>query len=65
MTIDEIFAEQYGITPEGYYRQELRKGADAVTTLLDINRKVNDIWIHEKNGGFYPVDENDIPEGFI
>lgn len=64
MTIDEIFAEQYGITPEGYYRQELRKGA-AATTLLDINRKVNDIWIHEKNGGFYPVDENDIPEGFI
>ena len=65
MTIDEIFAEQYGITPEGYYRQELRKGADVATALLDINRKINDIWECEKNGGFYPVDSEDIPEGFI
>lgn len=65
MTIDEIFAERFGITPEGYYRQELRKGADAATALLEINQRVEDIWDHEKNGGFYPVDENDIPEGFI
>lgn len=65
MTIDEIFAELYGITPEGYYRQQLRKGADAASTLLEINRKVNDIWECEKNGGFYPVDETDLPEGFI
>lgn len=65
LTIDEIFAEQYGITPEGYYRQELRKGADVATALLDINRKINDIWECEKNGGFYPVDSEDIPEGFI
>lgn len=59
------FAERFGITPEGYYRQELRKGADAATALLEINQRVEDIWDHEKNGGFYPVDENDIPEGFI
>lgn len=65
MTIDEIFAERFGITPEGYYRQELRKGADAAIALLDINRKVNDIWEREKNGGFYPVDETDLPESFI
>lgn len=65
MTIDEIFAERFGITPEGYYRQQLRKGADAASTLLEINQRVNDIWIHEKNGGFYPVDEDDIPESFI
>ena len=65
MTIDEIFAERFGITPEGYYRQEFRKGADAATALLEINQRVEDIWDHEKNGGFYPVDENDIPEGFI
>lgn len=65
MTIDEIFAEQYGITPEGFYKRELRKGADAASTLLEINQRVNDIWIHEKNGGFYPVDETDLPEGFI
>ncbi len=65
MTIDDIFAEKYGITPEGYYLQQLRLGADAASTLLDINRKVNDIWRCEKNGGFYPVDEDDIPEGFI
>ena len=65
LTIDEIFAEKYGITPEGYYRQELRKGADAATVLLDINRKVNDIWKHEKGGGFYPVNETDLPDGFI
>lgn len=65
MTIDEIFAERFGITPEGYYHQQLRSGADAASTLLDINRKVNDIWDHEKNGGFYPVNESDLPEGFI
>lgn len=65
MTIDEIFAELYGITPEGYYRQQLQKGADAASTLLDINRKIKDIWECEKNGGFYPVNETDIPEGFI
>ena len=65
MTIDEIFAERFGITPEGYYREELRKGADAATVLLDINRKVNDIWKHEKSGGFYPVNETDLPDGFI
>lgn len=65
MTIDEIFEARYGITPEGFYHQQLRSGADAASTLLEINRKVNDIWIREKNGGFYPVDENDIPEGFI
>ena len=65
MTIDEIFAERFGITPEGYYRQQLRKGADAASTLLEINQRVNDIWIHEKNGGFFPVDEDDIPESFI
>ena len=65
MTIDEIFAERYGITPEGYYHQQLRSGADVESTLLEINRKVDDIWKYEKNGGFYPVDENDIPEGFI
>lgn len=65
MTIDEIFAEQYGITPEGFYKRELRKGADAAIALLDINRKVNDIWEREKSGGFYPVDSEDIPEGFI
>lgn len=35
------------------------------STLLEINRKVDDIWKYEKNGGFYPVDEDDIPEGFI
>lgn len=65
LTIDDIFAEKYGITPEGFYRQQLRKGADAATALLDINRKVDDIWKHEKNGGFYPVDETDLPESFI
>ncbi len=65
MTIDEIFAERYGITPEGFYRQKLREGANAATALLEINRKVDDIWIHEKNGGFYPVNETDLPEGFI
>lgn len=65
MTIDDIFAERYGITPEGYYRQRLRKGADATAALLEINRKVNDIWEREKHGGFYPVNESDLPEGFI
>lgn len=65
MTIDEIFAEQYGITPEGFYKRELRKGADAAIALLDINRKVNDIWECEKNGSFYPVNETDLSEGFI
>lgn len=65
MTIDEIFAERYGITPEGFYRQQLREGADATAALLDINRKVNDIWEREKHGGFYPVNESDLPEGFI
>ena len=65
MTIDEIFAERYGITPEEYYRQELRKGADAANALLEINRKIKDIWECEKNGGFYPVNETDLPEGFI
>lgn len=65
MTIDEIFAERFGITPEGYYRQQLRKGADATAALLEINRKVNDIWEREKHGGFYPVNESDLPEGFI
>lgn len=65
MTIDDIFAEIYGITPDGYYKRELRKGADAASTLLEINRKVNDIWEREKNGGFYPVNETDLPEGFI
>lgn len=65
MTIDDIFAERYGITPEGYYFQQLRKGADAAAALLDINRKVDDIWKHEKNGGFYPVDETDLLESFI
>lgn len=65
MTIDEIFAERFGIPPEGYYRQQLRKGADAAAALLDINHKINDIWECEKNGGFYPVNESDIPEGFI
>ncbi len=65
MTIDEIFAERYGITPEGFYRQQLREGADAASTLLKINQRVDDIWRHEKNGGFYPVDETDLPEDFI
>lgn len=65
MTIDEIFAERFGITPEGYYFQQLREGADAAAALRDLNQKVDDIWKCEKNGGFYPVDENDIPEGFI
>lgn len=65
MTIDDIFAERYGITPEGYYFQQLRKGADATAALLEINRKVNDIWEREKHGGFYPVNESDLPEGFI
>ncbi|WP_337934437.1 hypothetical protein [Jutongia sp.] len=65
MTIDEIFAEKYGITPEGFYRQQLRKGADAATALLHLNQKVDDIWECEKNGGFYPVNESDLPEGFI
>lgn len=65
MTIDEIFAERFGIAPEGYYRQQLQKGADAASTLLDINRKIKDIWECEKNGGFYPVNETDIPDGFI
>ena len=65
MTIDEIFAERYGITPEGFYRQQLREGADAASTLLKINQRVDDIWKHEKNGGFYPVNETDFPESFI
>lgn len=65
MTIDEIFAEKYGITPEGFYRKQLRKGADAATALLHLNQKVDDIWECEKNGGFYPVNESDLPEGFI
>lgn len=65
MTIDDIFADIYGIPPDGYYKRELRSGADAASTLLDINRKIKDIWDHEKKGGFYSVDENDIPEGFI
>lgn len=65
MTIDEIFAERYGITPEGFYRRQLREGADAASTLLKINQRVDDIWRHEKNGGFYPVDETDLPEDFI
>ena len=65
MTIDDIFAERYGITPEGYYRQELREGVAAAAALLDLNQKVNDIWECEKNGGFYPVNETDLPEGFI
>lgn len=65
MTIDEIFAEQYGITPEGFYHQQLRSGVDAASTLLEINHKINDIWECEKNGGFYPVNETDLPEGFI
>lgn len=65
MTIDEIFAERYGITPEGFYRQQLREGADAASTLLKINQRVDDIWKHEKNGGFYPVNETDLPEGSI
>lgn len=65
MTIDEIFAERYGITPEGFYRQQLREGADAASTLLKMNQRVDDIWRHEKNGGFYPVDETDLPEDFI
>lgn len=65
MTIDEIFAELYGITPEGYYRQQLRKGADVTAVLLDINHKINDIWEYEKNGGFYPVNDSDLPESFI
>lgn len=65
MTIDEIFAERYGITPEGFYRQQLREGADAASTLLKINQRVDDIWRREKDGGFYPVDETDLPEDFI
>ena len=65
MTIDDIFAERYGITPEGYYRQQLREGVAAAAALLEINRKVNDIWEREKHGGFYPVNESDLPEGFI
>lgn len=65
MKIDEIFAEKYGITPEEFYRQKLREGSDAAAALLEITRRVNDIWDHEKNGGFYPVNESDIPEGFI
>lgn len=65
MTIDEIFAEKYGITPEGFYHQQLREGADAASTLLEINHKINDIWECEKNGGFDPVNETDLPEGFI
>lgn len=47
------------------YRQQLREGADAASTLLKINQRVDDIWRHEKNGGFYPVDETDLPEDFI
>lgn len=65
MTIDEIFAEKYGITPEGFYHQQLREGVAAASALFEINQRVNDIWIHEKNGGIYPVNESDIPEGFI
>nr|DAX12986.1 MAG TPA: antitoxin [Inoviridae sp.] len=65
LTIDDIYAEKYGITPEGYYRQQLREGVAAAAALRDLNQKVDDIWKCEKNGGFYPVDETDLPEGFI
>lgn len=61
MTIDDIFADIYGIPPDGYYERELRKGADAGQVLEEINKKVGEIWQHEKNGGFYPVDQNEIP----
>lgn len=52
MTIDDIFADIYGIPPDGYYKRELRKGADAGQVLEEINKKVGEIWQHEKNGGF-------------
>lgn len=65
MTIDEIFFEIFDITPEGYYDLRLRNGADAQEVLQEIEKRVNYIWVHEKNGGFYPVDSKDIPEGFI
>lgn len=65
MTIDEIFSERYGFSPEGYYCKRLRDGTDAQAALREINEKIAFIWDHEKHGGFYPVNETDLPEGFI
>lgn len=65
MTIEDIFFNLYGFYPDAYYLHLLRNGEDADKALQDIDKKINDIWRCEKNGGFYPVDEDDIPESFI